>query len=168
LRTVLDLKAHWFRRWQEYDGMASGQSMASACTVGAGEGSVERRHNPLTSQRVASTVICSHKRGRRDSNPQPPDRQLGGRIALILLSKNNLRREGPTPTQSIASTFYAGFPWFLGILWQIVWHSLAPRRLSRVGTKPGPDFVPNIRHAIENPSRGACLVVHRCGDGATT
>src|SRR5262249_38090530 len=37
----------------------------------------QKRHNPLILQRVASTDICSHQRGRRDSNPQPPDRQSG-------------------------------------------------------------------------------------------
>jgi hypothetical protein len=26
-------------------------------------------------------------------------------------------------------TFYAVFPWFPAIVWQIVWHSLAPPRL---------------------------------------
>jgi excisionase family DNA binding protein len=48
---------------------------ASAGHEGEKEGESEKRHNQLTRQLVASTVISSHQRGRRDSNPQPPDRQ---------------------------------------------------------------------------------------------
>src|SRR5262249_50043343 len=43
-------------------------------------------------------------------------------------------------TRSILSTFYAVFPWFPGILWQIVWHSLAlaPQPPDRQSGRPYP------------------------------
>ncbi len=49
---------------------------AASCGSNGEEGRpAGKRHNPLISQRVAPAVISSHQRGRRDSNPQPPDRQ---------------------------------------------------------------------------------------------
>src|SRR5262249_12904915 len=43
-------------------------------------------------------------------------------------------------------TIYAVFPWFPGILWQIVWHSLAPR-----GGRGIPEGV-GLRRPRDSPS----------------
>ena len=56
---------------------SQGHSGSSAGNGRGGESLSQQRHNPLICQRVASAVIFSHERGRRDSNPQPPDRQSG-------------------------------------------------------------------------------------------
>ena len=54
-----------------------GHSRTPAGTEG-GKGRLgQKRRNPLNGQLVASPGISSHERGRRDSNPQPPDRQSG-------------------------------------------------------------------------------------------
>jgi hypothetical protein len=52
-----------------------GHSVASVGNRGEGTEAAQKRRNPLNCQRVTSTGISSHQRGRRDSNPQPPDRQ---------------------------------------------------------------------------------------------
>jgi excisionase family DNA binding protein len=54
-----------------------GHALAFTGKDGEEEGEAQKRRNPLECQRVASPVISSHQRGRRDSNPQPPDRQSG-------------------------------------------------------------------------------------------
>jgi excisionase family DNA binding protein len=104
-----------------------GHLQASSGTEAGGNEEAQKRHNPVTGQRVASPGISSHQRGRRDSNPQPPDRQLSSCLGYIPLQFKRLRRLRAVPTRSMLSTVYAVFPWFPGILWQIVWHSLAPR-----------------------------------------
>lgn len=60
-----------------HGGSNQGHSKASAGIEDGEVGPAEKRRNPLNRQRVASSVICSPQRGRRDSNPQPPDRQSG-------------------------------------------------------------------------------------------
>jgi hypothetical protein len=52
-----------------------GHSTAPAGNKEEEESLGQQQHNPLICQRVASPGISGHQRGRRDSNPQPPDRQ---------------------------------------------------------------------------------------------
>ncbi|MCI0455835.1 MAG: tyrosine-type recombinase/integrase, partial [Gemmataceae bacterium] len=54
-----------------------GHSGASAGSEEGEEEAAQKRRNLLTDQQVASPGISRHQRGRRDSNPQPPDRQSG-------------------------------------------------------------------------------------------
>jgi Phage integrase family len=54
-----------------------GHSTAPAGNKEEEESLGQQQHNPLICQRVASPGISGHQRGRRDSNPQPPDRQSG-------------------------------------------------------------------------------------------
>ena len=64
--------AHWLHTLRATKDI----SVSSAGNEEADERGIGKRHNPLNCQRVASPVISSHQRGRRDSNPQPPDRQF--------------------------------------------------------------------------------------------
>ncbi len=52
-----------------------GLLVAASGSEGGEDGPIRKQHNPLIRQRVASAGTSSHQRGRRDSNPQPPDRQ---------------------------------------------------------------------------------------------
>src|SRR5262249_12147378 len=58
-----------------------------------GNEEAKKRRSPLTSQRVASPGISSHQRGRRDSNPQPPDRQNGTRANCNPFCFEDLRQQ---------------------------------------------------------------------------
>src|SRR5262249_32722503 len=98
----------------------SGHPVASAGSEREGEKpSLEMTQPPVSqgfSHRQTSSVISGHQRGRRDSNPQPPDRQFSTcRRRHNCLKHFNSRPYVTCPSDSGASalsTLYAVFRWF--------------------------------------------------------